>query len=170
MCRYPYYYAHKSAPYIKLGHTLERVQRSIMAEKLIFGSPEPNVQYTERRAAYVLIVTDNGQVATVKSQQNRFLPGGGSLPGEAPEDTVVREVREELARGVRLIRRIGEATQYFYSTADDRHYRMRAVFFTGEFTDGPCGGTGEHELDWLPVAEVEHAFFHACHAWAVRQA
>ena len=141
-----------------------------MAEALIFGSPEPNVPYTERRAAYVVIVTTDGQVAMVKSRQKYFLPGGGSLPGEAPEDTVVREVYEELARSVRLIRPVGEATQYFYSAADDRHYKMRAIFFAGEFTDEPCAGAGEHELHWLPVTEAEHACFHACHAWAVGQA
>lgn len=140
-----------------------------MTEVLIFGSPEPNVQYTERRAAYAVIMDANYLVALVKSRQKFFLPGGGSLQGEAPEDTVIREVQEELARRVRLIRRIGEATQYFYSTADVQHYKMRAVFFRGEFTDESCDGTGEHELSWLPLVEAEHGCFHACHAWAVRQ-
>ena len=140
-----------------------------MAKALIFGSPEPSVQYTERRAAYVVVATD-GKVAMVKEWQKYFLPGGGSVPGEAPEDTVAREVNEELARRVRLIHKIGEAIQYFYSTADDRHYQMLATFFAGEFTDEPSSGTGEHELHWLPLMESELACFHACHAWAVRQA
>jgi 8-oxo-dGTP diphosphatase len=151
-------------------HLLENSSTKTMAETLIFGFPEPNVQYTERRAAYVVIRTRDGQVAMVKSQQKYFLPGGGSLRGEAPEETVVREVSEELARGVRLIRRLGEATQYFYSSADDRHYKMLAVFFAGEFTDEPGSGTGEHELRWLPVRKAEQSCFHACHAWAARQA
>jgi hypothetical protein len=80
----------------------------------------------------------------------------------------VREVREELARGIRLVRRIGEATQFFYAAADDCHYQMLAVFFLAEFPDEPRG-QGEHELFWLPTAEVAGAFFHECHAWAVRQ-
>jgi 8-oxo-dGTP pyrophosphatase MutT (NUDIX family) len=33
-----------------------------------------------------------------------FLPGGGSLPEETAEETVRREIREELARSVRLMR------------------------------------------------------------------
>ncbi len=140
-----------------------------MAETLIFGSPEPDVQYTERRAAYVVIINDEGEVAMVRGRQKHFLPGGGSLSGEAPEDTAIREVHEELARSVRLIRKLGEAIQCFYSTADDRHYKMLAVFFAGEFTNEPCDGTGEHELYWLPIKEAELACFHACHAWAVRQ-
>jgi 8-oxo-dGTP pyrophosphatase MutT (NUDIX family) len=66
-----------------------------MAKALIFGSPEPNIQYIERRAAYVVIINDC-KVAMVKSRQTHFLPGGGSLPGEAPEDTVIREVKQQL--------------------------------------------------------------------------
>ena len=140
-----------------------------MAEPLIFGSPEPGVRYAERRAAYVVVADGDGRVATVESGGRHFLPGGGSLPGEAPEETVAREVSEELARGVRLTRRIGEAVQYFYSGEDGLHYEMRATFFAGAFTDEARGGAGEHELHWLPVAEAEAACFHPCHAWAVRQ-
>lgn len=141
----------------------------------VFGSREPRVQYTERRAAYVVVISDGGEVAAVVgSRPSHFLPGGGSLPGEAPEETVAREVYEELGRGVRLKRKLGEAVQYFYSETDGRHYEMRATFFAGEFTEvarrvrererGAC----EHELRWLPPSEAEGAFFHVCHAWAAR--
>jgi 8-oxo-dGTP diphosphatase len=140
-----------------------------MIKEFVFGSLELNVHYTERRAAYVVIVGDDGKVAMVKSGHKHFLPGGGSLPGEAPEETAVREVSEELARSVRLIRKIGEALQYFYSDADDRYYKMRATLFAGEFTNDLCGDTGEHEMDWLAMTEAEQSCFHACHAWAIRQ-
>ncbi|MFL6208978.1 MAG: NUDIX domain-containing protein [Pyrinomonadaceae bacterium] len=140
-----------------------------MAEALIFGSPEPAVTYTERRAAYV-VIKHNDQVALVKGQEKYFLPGGGSLPGERPEETITREVVEELARSVRLLRTLGEAIQYFYAAADDRHYRMLATFFSGEFMAQLTGRACEHELLWLPISEIEHVCFHACHAWAVRRA
>lgn len=137
---------------------------------LAFGFQEQDVDYIERLAAYVVIVNDDGEVAMVRGRHRHFLPGGGSLPGEAPEDTIIREVREELARGVRLLSSIGEAVQYFYSSTDDRYYKMQAVFFTGEFTTETTGGTGEHQLEWMPQGEAERACFHACHAWAIRQA
>ncbi|HVG28944.1 MAG TPA: NUDIX domain-containing protein [Pyrinomonadaceae bacterium] len=137
------------------------------ADALTFGSPAPGVDYVERRAAYVVVVGDGATVATVASRQKHFLPGGGSLAGEAPEETVAREVREELARGVRLTRRLGEAVQYFYSDADGRHYRMLATFFAGELTGD--AGAGEHELIWLPAEDAARACFHECHAWAVAQ-
>ena len=68
----------------------------------IFGSKEPHVQYAERRAAYV-VIADGEKVATVNPRREYFLPGGGSLSGETPEETIAREVREELARGVRRL-------------------------------------------------------------------
>ena len=159
----------------------QQIEPNALAAELIFGSPEPKVQYAERRAAYVVIIGNDGMVAmvkgvkglpAVKGRANAFLPGGGSLPGEAPEDTVAREVAEELARSVRLIRRLGEATQYFYADSDSQHYKMQAVFFAGEFVDVECGAgdiSGEHELYWLTVTEAEKACFHPCHAWAVHQ-
>ena len=140
-----------------------------MAETIVFGSREPNIQYIERRAAYVVIVSSGGNIAMVKARQKYFLPGGGSLPDEAPEDTVAREISEELARRVRLIRSLGEATQYFYSTDEDRHYKMLATFFAGEFIDEATADCAEHELEWLAETELEQSCFHACHAWAVRQ-
>lgn len=136
---------------------------------LIFGQTEPGIEYTERRAAYVVIFSDDGKVARVKAGHKYFLPGGCSGHGEAPEGTIHREVREELARSVRLIHPICAATQYFYSATDDRHYRLQAVFFRGELTGEPTGGTAEHETEWLPFEEAEDVCFHACHAWAVRQ-
>jgi 8-oxo-dGTP pyrophosphatase MutT (NUDIX family) len=97
-----------------------------------------------------------------------FLPGGGSLPGETPEETLVREVREELARSVRLVHKIGEATQFFHAAADGCHYKMLGVFFLAEFPDEPSG-QGEHDLFWLPLKGAAGAFFHESHAWAARQ-
>jgi 8-oxo-dGTP pyrophosphatase MutT (NUDIX family) len=144
--------------------------KTFITEPLIFGSPETDAEYTERLAAYVVIVAGDGRVAMVMGGQGYFLPGGGSLPSEAPGATIVREVREELARGVRLLREIGTAIQYFYSSTDRRHYRMHATFFAGAFTGESPSVMGEHELQWLLVEEVERACFHACHAWAVRQA
>lgn len=138
-------------------------------EPLIFGSSDPNIQYSERRAAYVVIKRE-GNVAMVRSGEKYFLPGGGSLAGESPEETIVREVLEELALQVRLLRGLGEATQYFHSADDDRHYKMTAVFFAGELTGAVEGVIAEHQLDWVPIGETTETCFHECHAWAVRQA
>jgi ubiquinone/menaquinone biosynthesis C-methylase UbiE/GrpB-like predicted nucleotidyltransferase (UPF0157 family)/8-oxo-dGTP pyrophosphatase MutT (NUDIX family) len=136
---------------------------------MIFGKQLEEVAYTERPAAYAVVAGENGSVAAVRGEAGMIgLPGGGSLPGETPEETLVREVREELARGVRLVSKIGEVTQFFYAADENCHYKMLGVFFLAEFPDEP-NGQGEHELFWLPLAEAAGAFFHECHTWAASQ-
>lgn len=139
-----------------------------IANPLVFGSRKPNIEYVIRRAAYVVVIV-GGEVALVGYGLNHFLPGGGSLPGEAPETNVTREVREELGLSVRLLNRIGEATQYFYSKSDDRHYEMLVVFFAGEFTNRVPNSVAEYQLEWLPLSKATALCFHECHAWAVRE-
>lgn len=132
----------------------------------VFGSLNPALEYQPRPAAYVVITDPQGRVAAVKGKRHYFLPGGGALPDETPEQTVVREVREELAREVCLLRPLGQAVQYF--SADEQHYRMEAVFFAAEFA-GAATGAGEHELEWLEAWQIAEGFYHPCHAWAVGQ-
>ena len=137
-------------------------------DPVVFGSRKPSIDYVERRAAYVVAI-EAGNVALVGSGRNRFLPGGGSLPGEAAEMTIAREVREELGWDVRLLLPVGAATQYFYSQDDDRHYEMLAVFVAGELTNRLANADGEHSLEWLPIAQASESCYHECHAWAIRQ-
>ena len=141
---------------------------SAIANTLVFGCRNSSVKYVERRAAYVVIV-DGDQVAMVGCGRNRFLPGGGMLPGETPEMTVAREVREEIGVSVRLHHMIGKATQYFYAESDLRHYEMAAVFFAGQIVDDASDPAPEQELEWLPLAEATASCFHECHAWAIGQ-
>jgi 8-oxo-dGTP pyrophosphatase MutT (NUDIX family) len=131
-----------------------------------FGNILAGIKYQERPAAYALITDGEGRIAAVQGRRGYFLPGGGSLPEEKPEETIARELREELARGVRIIFKIGEAVQYF--SAGDEHYRMTALFYVAEFT-GEQEGAAEYDLHWLNIKEVEETFFHECQKWAVRR-
>jgi 8-oxo-dGTP pyrophosphatase MutT (NUDIX family) len=160
---------HRLADPEPLAAMLQACQRAAH-EGPIFGAREAGMVYTERPAAYAVVLGAASTVAVVRGPSGRYwLPGGGSLPGEPAEETVAREVREELARGVRLLQRIGEATQFFYAADDGRHCRMRAVFFLADFTEA-LNTEAEHEPCWLPLQQTRSGFFHECHAWAVDQA
>ena len=134
-----------------------------------FGSPIAGVAYEKRPAAYAVIRNGAGAIAAVRGPAGYWLPGGGALPGETAEETVTREVREELGREVRLAGRIGEAVQFFFVTSDARPYEMLAVFFRAELADAPLGPS-EYKICWLDASRPGPWFFHACHTWAVRQA
>jgi 8-oxo-dGTP pyrophosphatase MutT (NUDIX family) len=133
-----------------------------------FGTRIRGVTYGERPAAYAVIRNSAGAVAAVRGATGYWLPGGAALPGETPEVTVAREVREELGRALRLGGRVGEAVQYFFAAAEGRYYVMRAVFFRAELAEG-ASGPGEGEICWLDARQAEALFFHECHAWAARQ-
>ena len=131
---------------------------------MIFGTILTRIKYQDRPAAYAVITNASGSIAAVKGKQHYFLPGGGSFLNETPEETIHREVREELAREVRLTYKIGEAIQYF--SADEIYYQINAVFYRAEFLSEPSGG-GEHELYWLAPQAIAGQFFHQCHEWAI---
>ena len=133
---------------------------------MIFGSIISEIDYQARPAAYAVITNEDGKIAAVKGSSGYFLPGGGSLVNEMPEETVARELQEELARDVKIIEKIGEAIQYF--SVGDEHYRMKAVFYKAAFA-GEQKGKAEYDLYWLDAKEISGKFFHQCHGWAISQ-
>ena len=68
-----------------------------------FGVPVAGVLYEQRCAAYAVIRSSAGAVAAVHGPAGDWLPGGGRLAGETPEETVVREVCEELRGTLRFV-------------------------------------------------------------------
>src|SRR3954471_1515657 len=132
---------------------------------LVFGSAPPGVICRPRPAAYAVIRDHAGRVAVVRGKAAFWLPGGGTLPGETPEETIPREVREELGRAARLLGKVGGAVQFFHAADDGCWYEMTATFFRAEFVSEPIEAA-EHELLWLDASEEGALFFHACHAWA----
>jgi 8-oxo-dGTP diphosphatase len=131
-----------------------------------FGLENAAVVNKPRPAAYAVIIDNQGRIAAVKGKSHYFLPGGGSLAEETPEQTAMREVREELACELRIISQIGKAVQFFQ--ADGQNYRMEAVFFEGELI-GVISETAEYELCWLDVGQIGEGFYHKCQVWAVKQ-
>ena len=104
-------------------------------------------------------------MAVVEEDSGLFLPGGGREPGETAEENVVREVREEVGCGLRIVRRVAEAVQYCRAHDRDGWYETRAVFFEAAFEGEP--GAGSCALSWLTHGEARARLHHASHAWAV---
>jgi 8-oxo-dGTP diphosphatase len=136
-----------------------------MSEPLpIFGERLPGRRYVVRRAAYAVIWSVEGMVATVKTRRGHFLPGGGIELGETDESGLIREVREECAREIALGQKLGEAIQWF--RASRGYFEGHHLFYAGRFASEPSG-EGEHELVWLERARATELLFHASHAWAI---
>ena len=76
---------------------------------LEFGHKEANREYLDRPGAYVVIFRPGGQTASIEGNGKLYLIGGGSEPGETPEETAIRETREEVGLQIRVGAKIGEA-------------------------------------------------------------
>ena len=136
------------------------------SEAPVFGTRDPDVEYVDRPAAYVIATNEAGQIAAVRGRAGCWLPGGGIETGETAEECIKREVREEIGATLHITALIGKAVQYFHAPSDGNHYRMRATFFRGEFLDEPS--SVEHELCWIDASGDGALFFHASHDWAAR--
>ncbi len=133
----------------------------------VFGTCEPGNTYRRRHAAYGVLIDAGGRVGVISLANGYYwLPGGGVDAGETPEAALVREAREELARGVRIVAHLGHATEYFYSRDDDCHFQTEADLYRMELTE-ELGNQAEYCLEWRPVGEVLASLFLQCHRLAV---
>ena len=143
------------------------------ASAVTFGNRPAGVDTTLRLASYAVILDGEGRVAAVsvnvRGQSMLWLPGGGRNGNETPEQTIEREVREELGCGVQVLQWIGDATQFFFAADEDRWYEIHARFYLAELTN-QADSSGEYILQWIDSQTQQHRFFHACHTWACQRA
>lgn len=135
----------------------------------VFGNKIVGQSYIERPGAYAVIQDDDGLIATVRVETAFFLPGGGSLLGETPQETLHREVMEECGRGIQICREIGEAMEYLYAPKHGVYYQIHSTFFNALFTHGEVLEHEEkHTLVWLSTIEATKRLQRPGQAWAVQ--
>lgn len=117
-----------------------------------------------RRAAYALVRDGRGCFLAVKGRRGLFLPGGGCESEESWEDALARELREETGHELVSFAYRSTAIQHF--AADGVAYRMTATFYAAALGDRVA--EPEEQLVWVDPAEEGDPWYHACHAWAVR--
>lgn len=134
-----------------------------------FGEKIPGVRYAERSGAYAVLL-NGGRIGLVRTSTGYFLPGGGIDDGEAPEETLRREVMEETGHAVTVRQFIGRAGLY------DRSPQVGFLHSTGYFYVAELGeqraakAAEDHELVWVPAREAG-ALLHLAHqAWAAGEA
>lgn len=132
-----------------------------------FGNYNPEAEYRQRPGAYAIILNPDRRFAAVKADDKLFLPGGGIDPGESSEEALIREVREECAREVMIVRPLCSGIQYFVSRTGE-HWEFQCSYFEAQF-GGQLDNEPEHTLHWLDVEEADKLLAHQVHGWAVTQ-
>jgi ADP-ribose pyrophosphatase YjhB (NUDIX family) len=118
-------------------------------------------QHTSVRAYGVLI--NEGRVALVRSSNPRhvpplwWLPGGGIDFGEAPEDTLIREFKEETGLEIHEPQLLGVTSDVRRRDNGDKIHTVRILFTVGlrggELRD-EIHGTTDHAA-WFALSDLE---------------
>lgn len=128
----------------------ERVREKLRGE---LGHVTPKV------GATAAVFDDEGRVLTMQRPNGAWcLPGGNADPGEGPEETVVRETREETGLRVDPVELV-DAYELPPGTAYDPHGAVTLLYRCV-----PVGGTLEpsreaRAVEWQHVEEVPEWFF-----------
>jgi ADP-ribose pyrophosphatase YjhB (NUDIX family) len=118
-------------------------------------------QHTSVRAYGILI--DNDRVALVRSSNPRhvpplwWLPGGGIDFGEAPEDTLIREFREETGLDVANPQLMGVTSDVRRRDNGDKIHTVRIIFrvdLAGGELHHEVHGTTDHAA-WFDLSDLE---------------
>jgi 8-oxo-dGTP pyrophosphatase MutT (NUDIX family) len=101
----------------------------------------------------VIVPTRRG----AQGQRVLALPKGHVDPGETPEQTAVREVREETGVDAELVEELGEV-RYFYQRDGKRIFK-RVSFFLFAYGGGSLEDHDDEveEARWMPLEEAAHA-------------
>lgn len=137
---------------------------------LEFGQRIAGQVYVPRPGAYALIFDNAGRIAVFETPRGCYLPGGGAEGDESPEETLIREVKEECGFAVSILGRVGEAVEYVYTAGNEFGIRKECDFFAASF-GSPNGAATEtdHTLIWLEPPDAERRLAHGSQRWAVQQ-
>ena len=142
------------------------------AAPLQFGTPEADVRYRDRPAAFGVVLRD-GRLALVKVTKPDTapffdLPGGAIERDESESQAMVREFGEETGLVVRAADALTRADQYLRTT-DGETVNNRSVIFRADVLgeDPALKIEADHELVWVEPAEALRRLRHDSHAWGV---
>jgi 8-oxo-dGTP pyrophosphatase MutT (NUDIX family) len=94
------------------------------------------------------------EVALIRIRSGRWaLPKGLINKGEIPEETALREVREETGLEGRLIDKLGDIEYWYFSKEDQTKYHKFVHFYLIEYERGSINDHDweVEEVRWFPI-------------------
>lgn len=137
---------------------------------LQFGERKAGAKYIDRPGAYAVVFKDPAHLLVLKLRNGSYyLPGGGQEDHETPMECVLRELFEETRVQGKIIRELGHANQYVFSSDQQRFFNLLGVFFLVSTQTQIAQQTEPHHAPcYIPIAEAL-ANLPGFHAWAVKQ-
>ncbi len=120
----------------------------------------PNVETIERRTITVALKNSKGEILVIVEPETTTLIGGGIEEGETPEQTVLREIKEETGyTDISIESRVIDnyfAHSFRYTkqkNVKSNDYVFTAILHSGNKITSEAD-SGRHELRWVKASEV----------------
>ncbi|MEZ4647400.1 MAG: NUDIX domain-containing protein [Candidatus Eisenbacteria bacterium] len=132
----------------------------------VFGKAYAGVEYRPRPAVYALIDRGDGRIAIMRVNGQAFLPGGGAESGESWEETIRREVLEEMGWAIHSLEPLMRTTEFLQPTPVRTATRIDATFVRAALAERVADPIeDDHFLDWLDPADASEILTHRSHSW-----
>ena len=118
------------------------------------------------------MMINNGKILTMKDDRSPYyyLPGGRVKIGETAEQTVIREIREELNITAEIERPLWLNQAFFTEDVDDLNYHELCIYFLMDFSKTDLLSRGEqftsnegrrtHIFQWLEFDRLKDEYFY----------
>lgn len=133
---------------------------------MVFGKAYPGVEYRQRPSVYAILDRGDGRIAIMRVDDRAYLPGGGAEVGESWEETVRREVVEEMGWTLRDVERLVETVEFLQPSSPRSGTRVEATFVRAVMDERIADPIElDHHLDWLDPRDAAEVLTHRSHAW-----
>lgn len=133
----------------------------------VFGAPSPALPQVIRPSAYALIHAAGKGLAIVRASTGLYLPGGGIVGAESPEDAACREAREECGLTILPGSWRRAAIDHITAEREATHYEKRTIFCDATVVAITEPVEPGHVLVWTDASEALVALTPPSHRWAV---
>ncbi len=152
------------------------MQRKLLMEakmkEAVFGKKEEGKKYQARYGAYIVIHRKEKQEVILVQAPNGafFLPGGEIEKDETHEQTIAREMLEEVGFKVKIGAYLGEAKEYFYSSHRDTYFAHPGYFYIADQWEKVAEPTEKNnQLHWVTPDDAMLLLKRGSHRWALQK-
>lgn len=141
-------------------------------KEAVFGIKEAGKAYRARYGAYIVIARcSNQEVILVQAPNGAFfLPGGEIENSETHEQTIAREMLEEVGFEVEINEYLGEAKEYFYSSHRDTYFEHPGYFYVAANFQKVAEPTEKtNQLHWVTPDDAMLLLKRGSHRWALQK-
>ena len=132
-----------------------------------FGKCLDNRDYYPRPGSYAIIPRNN-LIAIIRTKNGYHLPGGGAKSYESKEDTLHREVMEEIGCRVKIIEELGTAIDYIHSQNEGYFKKICTYYYCELLSENENPSEIDHILEWINFKDALDKFnFGHSQYWAL---